>query len=47
MPGAISLNLRLPRELHSTLAELAAREHRSLNAQIIWMLERILQENAR
>lgn len=34
------LNVRLPDELHEALKALAETEHRSLNAQIIAMLER-------
>jgi hypothetical protein len=33
------LGLRLPDDLHAWLAELAGREHRSLNAQVIVILE--------
>ena len=37
------LNLRLPDELHQALKELAKKEHRSLNAQIIHSLEKYLE----
>lgn len=38
-----ALNLRLPDELHAQLRELAEREHRSLNAEIVARLERSLK----
>ena len=36
--------LRIPAKLKAGLTELAQREHRSLNKQIEYLLERILQE---
>ncbi len=36
--------LRLAANLHDKLAALAEREHRSLNEQILWMLERQLEQ---
>jgi hypothetical protein len=38
----VSINLRLPGELHAELRETAQTEQRSLNAQIIYMLRRSL-----
>jgi predicted HicB family RNase H-like nuclease len=35
----IKLNLRLPRELHTELVDLAFQQHRSLNQQIVFVLE--------
>ena len=35
----VSLNLRLPAELHADLTTLAKEQRRSLNAQIVVMLE--------
>lgn len=34
------LNVRLPDDLHAALKALAQREHRSLNAEIVSLLER-------
>jgi hypothetical protein len=39
----ISLNLRLPEELHKAIKALANKERRSLNAQILFMLEEYLR----
>jgi hypothetical protein len=36
--------LRIPAELKERLTELAEREHRSLNKQIEYLLERVIQE---
>jgi hypothetical protein len=36
--------LRIPAELKERLTELAEREHRSLNKQIEYLLERVTQE---
>ena len=36
--------LRLSPALHDELRQLAAREHRSLHAQVLYMLERALQD---
>ena len=45
----IGLNLRLPEELHKALKELAERESRSLNSQIIyilkWYIEHVMKES--
>jgi len=44
----IRLPLRIPASLRAKLAELAEREHRSLNKQIEFLLERSIgEENAR
>ena len=37
--GQVDLHLRLPRGLHERLVKLATKEHRSLNGQLIAMLE--------
>ena len=36
--------MRLPRSLHSALKDLAERERRSLHAEIIYLLERAVQQ---
>ena len=38
------LTLRLPNELHQALKELADKEQRSLHAQIIYILEKYLEQ---
>ena len=40
----VRLPLRIPASLRAKLAELAEREHRSLNKQIEYLLERAIQE---
>lgn len=35
----VAVGLRIPRELHSWLLQRAKIEHRSLNAQMLWLLE--------
>lgn len=42
MAATVSLNLRLPVDLHTELVELAAEQRRSLNAQILVILETAL-----
>jgi hypothetical protein len=42
-PDIIALNTRLPCDLHRELAREATREHRSLNSQIVALLERGLR----
>jgi predicted transcriptional regulator len=37
------LSLRLPDDLHQDLKELAEKEHRSLHAQIIYILEKYIE----
>jgi predicted HicB family RNase H-like nuclease len=39
-----SINLRLPDELHEQLREQAETDHRSLNSEIVWLLEKTLNE---
>jgi hypothetical protein len=45
-PGAdkVAINLRMPRDLHARLTRLAAGEGRSLNGQIVWLLEQATPE---
>lgn len=38
------LNVRLPDELHAALKSLAETEHRSLNAEIVTLLERGVEQ---
>ena len=45
-PAVVNHNIRFPAELHRQLAELAEREHRSLNGQIIHMLTLALENTA-
>jgi len=40
----IALNLRLPEELHTKLKEMSQHERRSLNNQIIFMLEEQIRQ---
>ena len=40
----ISLNLRLPEELHKAIKELAQKDNRSLNSQIIFILKKYLEQ---
>jgi hypothetical protein len=42
--GVIRFLLRLPPELHERLRLLAARERRSLHAQILYLLERAMED---
>lgn len=44
MPKIVRLTVRLPRELHRQLEKLADQNRRSLNAQIIYMLEQLAEE---
>lgn len=39
-----NLNLRTPDELHARLKKLATEDHRSLNAEIVYLLERAVEE---
>jgi hypothetical protein len=41
----VRLTLRLPDELHKALKELAQRERRSLQAQILYILELYVMQN--
>jgi hypothetical protein len=38
------LYLRLPDELHEQLVKIAERERRSLNAQVVYLLEQAVQQ---
>lgn len=40
-----TLNLRLDDGLHAKLKEAAERDHRSVNQEIVWLLERGLNGN--
>ena len=40
----VNFSLRLDEELHRRLKDLAEKEHRSIHAQIIYMLEKSLDE---
>ena len=40
----VRMTLRLPSDLHRHLVALAARERRSLHAQIVYLLERALED---
>jgi hypothetical protein len=42
-----SVNVRLPRDLHARLKDLAAMDRRSLNAEIVWLLERAVDAEGR
>lgn len=39
MEALVSINLRLPRDLHARLKAQAARDRRSLNSEIVWLLD--------
>lgn len=39
-----ALNLRLPDDLHATVKALAEQEHRSINSEIIALLEQAIRE---
>ena len=40
------ISLRVPDELHAALKECAAHDHRSLNSEVIAMLERAVTDHA-
>jgi hypothetical protein len=40
----IKLQLRLPEELHKEIKELAQKEKRSLNGQLVYMLETFIEQ---
>jgi predicted HicB family RNase H-like nuclease len=42
--ASVSINLRLPRDLHARLKDQAARDRRSLNAEIVWLLDGALDD---
>lgn len=41
---AKQLNLRLPDDLHARVAAAAADDHRSMNGEILWLIEQALDE---
>jgi predicted HicB family RNase H-like nuclease len=42
--ATIHINLRLPRDLHTRLKDQAAHDQRSLNSEIVWLLDRSLTQ---
>ena len=38
--------LRLPRGMRSTIADIAKRQRRSMNAQIVYLLEQLIKQDA-
>jgi hypothetical protein len=44
--ATVHINLRLPRDLHARLKDQAAHDRRSLNAEIVWLLDRSLIQPA-
>jgi hypothetical protein len=40
--ATVHINLRLPADLHARLKDQAAHDRRSLNAEIVWLLDRSL-----
>lgn len=44
MPETVSINLRLPPELHERLKEWASRARRSLNSEIVHLLDEATNE---
>ena len=42
-----NLNLRIPDELHERFKEAAEHDRRSLNAEILWLAERGLNDDER
>ena len=45
MPDVVRFVVRLPRDLHEALQEIARREKRSLHGQIMYVLERFVAED--
>ena len=39
MPDEVRLTVRIPRELHGQITALADEDRRSLNSEIVWLLE--------
>lgn len=39
----VQLSIRIPRSLHQTIVEKAKEDLRSLNQQIVWLLERAVK----
>jgi hypothetical protein len=44
--ATVHINLRLPADLHARLKDQAAHDRRSLNAEIVWLLDRSLARPA-
>jgi len=44
--ATVHINLRLPADLHARLKTQAAHDRRSLNAEIVWLLDRSLTQPA-
>jgi hypothetical protein len=44
--ATVHINLRLPRDLHARMKDQAAHDRRSLNAEIVWLLDRSLAQPA-
>jgi hypothetical protein len=44
--ATVHINLRLPADLHPRLRDQAAHDRRSLNAEIVWLLDRSLTQPA-
>ena len=44
MPDVARIDLRVPPELHARIAALAAREHRSINAQLVHLITEATKE---
>jgi predicted HicB family RNase H-like nuclease len=47
MEHEVRLTVRLPAELHRRVVELARRDRRSLNGELVWLLERAAAEAER
>jgi hypothetical protein len=44
MDAVRNIGVRVSDDLHAWLTELARREHRSLNGEIVWLLERAREQ---
>lgn len=42
--GVVRFLLRVPQDLYESLQEMAEREHRSINGQIVYILERFMTD---